>query len=75
MTKEPKLDRAKRQIPEWEKYDKEIADLAKRISQRLEKEKRLGILKIVGNDNGKDETAAVNVSSVGKEKTLSHEEL
>ncbi|RHZ48667.1 hypothetical protein Glove_543g33 [Diversispora epigaea] len=34
LTKEPKLDRAKRQIPEWESYDKKVADLAARISQQ-----------------------------------------
>jgi UDP-glucose:glycoprotein glucosyltransferase len=28
MTKEPKLDRARRQIPEWTTYDQAIADLA-----------------------------------------------
>ncbi len=31
MTKEPKLDRARRQIPEWNVYDEEIAALAKRV--------------------------------------------
>lgn len=31
QTKEPKLDRAKRQIPEWTVYDDEIAALAKRL--------------------------------------------
>ncbi|CAG8531718.1 10008_t:CDS:10 [Diversispora eburnea] len=30
----PKLDRAKRQIPEWESYDKEVANLAARIAQQ-----------------------------------------
>ncbi|CAG8437569.1 1716_t:CDS:10 [Acaulospora morrowiae] len=34
LTKEPKLDRAKRQIPEWESYDKEVADLSTRIVQQ-----------------------------------------
>jgi len=33
MTKEPKLDRARRQVPEWESYDKEVAAFAARISQ------------------------------------------
>jgi UDP-glucose:glycoprotein glucosyltransferase len=28
MTKEPKLDRARRQVPEWVEYDNEIANLA-----------------------------------------------
>lgn len=30
-TKEPKLDRARRQVPEWTEYDDEIAALAKRV--------------------------------------------
>lgn len=33
MTKEPKLERARRQVPEWESYDKEVAAFAARISQ------------------------------------------
>ncbi|CRG85698.1 UDP-glucose:glycoprotein glucosyltransferase [Talaromyces islandicus] len=33
MTKEPKLDRARRQVPEWTVYDDEIAALAKRVAQ------------------------------------------
>ena len=31
QTKEPKLDRARRQVPEWTAYDDEIAELAKRM--------------------------------------------
>lgn len=31
QTKEPKLDRARRQIPEWTVYDEEIAALARRV--------------------------------------------
>ena len=31
QTKEPKLDRARRQVPEWTVYDDEIAALAKRV--------------------------------------------
>ncbi|KAF8477194.1 UDP-glucose:Glycoprotein glucosyltransferase-domain-containing protein [Kalaharituber pfeilii] len=34
MTKEPKLDRAKRQIPEWTLYDEEIARLAERVRKQ-----------------------------------------
>jgi len=33
QTKEPKLDRARRQVPEWTEYDEEIAALAKRKRQ------------------------------------------
>ncbi|KAL3468539.1 UDP-glucose:glycoprotein glucosyltransferase-domain-containing protein [Aspergillus heterothallicus] len=32
QTKEPKLERARRQVPEWTEYDEEIAQLAKRVS-------------------------------------------
>ena len=32
QTKEPKLDRARRQVPEWIEYDEEIAALAKKVS-------------------------------------------
>ncbi|KAF9891720.1 hypothetical protein FE257_003201 [Aspergillus nanangensis] len=32
QTKEPKLDRARRQVPEWTEYDDEIAALAKRVA-------------------------------------------
>lgn len=32
QTKEPKLERAKRQVPEWTVYDEEIAGLAKRVA-------------------------------------------
>lgn len=32
MTKEPKLDRARRQIPEWESYDNEIDKLRQRVA-------------------------------------------
>lgn len=30
MTKEPKLDRARRQVPEWSVYDEEIAEVLRR---------------------------------------------
>lgn len=33
-TKEPKLDRAKRQIPEWTVYDAEVASLAQRLVEQ-----------------------------------------
>ncbi|KAK6334395.1 hypothetical protein TWF730_003609 [Orbilia blumenaviensis] len=34
MTKEPKLDRARRQIPEWTEYDDEVAALAKKVQAK-----------------------------------------
>ncbi|KAJ5933375.1 hypothetical protein N7454_005704 [Penicillium verhagenii] len=38
LTKEPKLERARRQVPEWTVYDDEIAALAKRLSAEKEVE-------------------------------------
>jgi UDP-glucose:glycoprotein glucosyltransferase len=32
QTKEPKLDRARRQVPEWTEYDEEIAELMKKVA-------------------------------------------
>ena len=34
QTKEPKLDRARRQVPEWTVYDEEIAEVAKGVKQK-----------------------------------------
>jgi UDP-glucose:glycoprotein glucosyltransferase len=34
VTHEPKLQRARRLIPEWSVYDSEVAELAKRIASR-----------------------------------------
>jgi UDP-glucose:glycoprotein glucosyltransferase len=36
QTKEPKLDRARRQVPEWTEYDEEIAALARRKREQQE---------------------------------------
>lgn len=36
MTKEPKLDRARRQVPEWTKYDDQVAALDKKVAKYLE---------------------------------------
>ena len=38
QTKEPKLDRARRQVPEWNVYDEEIAALARRVKGEERKE-------------------------------------
>jgi UDP-glucose:glycoprotein glucosyltransferase len=38
QTKEPKLDRARRQVPEWTAYDEEIAALARRVKGEGERE-------------------------------------
>ena len=36
LTKEPKLDRARRQVPEWTAYDEEIAELFRRVHAQNE---------------------------------------
>ncbi|GAB1317223.1 killer toxin resistant protein [Madurella fahalii] len=38
QTKEPKLDRARRQVPEWTEYDEEIAALAKRRREQQQQQ-------------------------------------
>ncbi|KAJ9611233.1 killer toxin resistant protein [Cladophialophora chaetospira] len=37
QTKEPKLDRARRQVPEWTEYDEEIAGVIRAAKERQEK--------------------------------------
>lgn len=38
LTKEPKLERARRQVPEWGVYDEEIAELARRVRDQSREE-------------------------------------
>jgi UDP-glucose:glycoprotein glucosyltransferase len=47
LTKEPKLDRARRQVPEWNEYDAEIEEVRRRYEEGIkiqegEQEKHLG---------------------------------
>ncbi|KAK3348125.1 UDP-glucose:glycoprotein glucosyltransferase-domain-containing protein [Neurospora tetraspora] len=41
LTKEPKLERARRQVPEWTVYDEEVAGLAKRVKEQKEQEEKV----------------------------------
>ncbi|KAI7860003.1 UDP-glucose:glycoprotein glucosyltransferase-domain-containing protein [Circinella umbellata] len=41
LTKEPKLDRARRQVPEWEGYDQQVDKLRKRVSSNTVEEGKL----------------------------------
>ncbi|GBC31348.2 uncharacterized protein OCT59_016320 [Rhizophagus irregularis] len=68
MTKEPKLDRARRQVPEWESYDKEIATFAAKISQSQ---------KSFITESNIQSKSTIEVSSESKipVKTEKHEEL
>jgi UDP-glucose:glycoprotein glucosyltransferase len=40
QTKEPKLDRARRQVPEWTEYDEEIAALARRKREEQQQQQK-----------------------------------
>lgn len=40
MTKEPKLDRARRQIKEWESLDNEATEFAKQVNAELKQARR-----------------------------------
>jgi UDP-glucose:glycoprotein glucosyltransferase len=60
QTKEPKLDRARRQVPEWTEYDDEIAALEKRV--------RTGVV------SDTDPAREHPVSEVVKEPSSSNEE-
>ncbi|EME80870.1 glycosyltransferase family 24 protein [Pseudocercospora fijiensis CIRAD86] len=48
QTKEPKLDRARRQVPEWTEYDNEIAAVAARHKEKLAG----GVPAVQGRDDG-----------------------
>lgn len=68
MTKEPKLDRARRQLPEWNVYDQEVAALAKRS---LKKEgDTVGHLTdaLNGSPPVEEETPAAAVEFLGKDE-------
>ncbi|KAG5297310.1 UDP-glucose:glycoprotein glucosyltransferase [Histoplasma ohiense] len=42
LTKEPKLDRARRQVHEWTVYDEEIAAVQRRVLEEEEEKERMG---------------------------------
>lgn len=66
LTKEPKLDRARRQVPEWTEYDDEIKKLRKDAEQENAK-----------NDSGSKKTVVVDVEEDGEEDHVAdlHDEL
>jgi UDP-glucose:glycoprotein glucosyltransferase len=60
-TKEPKLDRARRQVPEWTEYDDEIAALAKKVKgseEVVQEEKFKGGDEVVKEEKSKTEEEA-----------------
>jgi len=59
LTKEPKLDRARRQVPEWTVYDEEIAALARRTRDASEHQETEIIAE--GKDDGEKQAAREEV--------------
>jgi UDP-glucose:glycoprotein glucosyltransferase len=68
LTKEPKLDRARRQVPEWESYDKEVAAFAARIFQSQK-------VSITESNIQSKSTIEVSSESVIPVKITTHEDL
>ncbi|CAG8627822.1 448_t:CDS:10, partial [Ambispora leptoticha] len=82
MTKEPKLDRAKRQVPEWETYDNEVAAFASRIATKLkqdttisQKEEKIIISTIIPAPLLKDVKEKENDQDVINQELLQSEKL
>ncbi|KAL2115102.1 hypothetical protein VTJ04DRAFT_10765 [Mycothermus thermophilus] len=65
QTKEPKLDRARRQVPEWTVYDEEIAALARKVRDGGKEEER----------NEKSRTLDVEKESETEARTEKKEEV
>ncbi|CCC09505.1 unnamed protein product [Sordaria macrospora k-hell] len=62
QTKEPKLDRARRQVPEWTVYDEEVAGLAKKVREEQEKlEQVVELKKKVEEKNAEDKAEKEHV--------------
>jgi UDP-glucose:glycoprotein glucosyltransferase len=67
MTKEPKLDRARRQLPEWNEYDRKVKDFAKLVAER-EQAKSEGAGDSIGS-------ITVDVDSVGQNLEMKKDQL
>ena len=63
QTKEPKLDRARRQVPEWTIYDDEIAGLARRVKEKGDRNER----------DVESETVPAEEAQSGKEPAVAEE--
>lgn len=72
MTKEPKLDRAKRQVPEWIEYDDEIAKLNEEFKLMQENQAKLEKIQVI--KDSKDNTAQ-GISYEGGDDFIEHDEL
>lgn len=62
MTKEPKLDRARRQVPEWTAYDDEISAVLRRAKERAEA--------VVPDAGGNPKSRTLDAEKTGKKDEL-----
>ena len=69
-THEPKLDRARRQIPEWTQYDDEVASVAR----RLEEQGKLGA-NVVATSKDKEVHTSEKKQEVDSHMLHAHDEL
>jgi len=67
MTKEPKLDRARRQVPEWVLYDNEVAALAKRVRNDGGRVGHLADSGVAAAEKSKEHAPAVEDNNVKDE--------
>ncbi|ORY79472.1 hypothetical protein BCR37DRAFT_394192 [Protomyces lactucae-debilis] len=67
MTKEPKLDRARRQLPEWNEYDRKVKGFAKLVAER----------EAAGGQEGDDSMGSitVDVDAVGQNLEMKKDQL
>lgn len=70
QTKEPKLERARRQVPEWTEYDNEIAALAKR-SKELKVDESAADAHIGGGEDGESIQERLQREDAEREKAKS----
>ena len=80
QTKEPKLDRARRQVPEWTVYDEEIAALAKKSEKGAVADEAAHIVAGETATEGEEKATessskAAESSAQGQEDTRSRDEL
>jgi UDP-glucose:glycoprotein glucosyltransferase len=78
LTKEPKLDRARRQVPEWTEYDASVAALAARVAKSKTTPVSTTTKETLSTDHIEDKTDAYD-STTDKAETsateIEHDEL
>lgn len=75
LTKEPKLDRARRQVPEWTVYDEEIAALDRRRREKKAVGTGDGGQKVLKEERAQSSSSSSSSSSAEQAKTRIKDEL